>query len=228
HLTLYPQRIAATIVTFCEFGPSAWCSGTQSGDALYVEPRPCIARREAFLERWTAHALAAAINSDPQTFLERRPRLNPNGILNDNHLIFVDSGDVVALTPPEIKLVRQCNGTTSIHALIQSANGDRSAAARVNGGLDLMRNLIAKKILIAALEVPALEPFAFQTLREDIAAWNEGLARERWLRLADLLIKSSADFSEITEPNQRQQILSAARAKLSRLGAVRKPGQRSY
>src|SRR5205814_236227 len=72
-----------------------------------------------------------------------------------------------------------------------------------------------------------LEPFAFQTLREDIAAWNEGPARERWLRLADLLIKSSADFSEITEPNQRQQILSAARAQLSRLGAERKPGQRS-
>src|SRR5207302_7464298 len=46
-------------------------------------------------------------------------------------------------------------------------------------------------------------------------------------RLADLLIKSSADFSEITEPNQRQEILSAARAQLSRLGAERKPGQRS-
>ena len=203
HLLLYLQRIAAKNDTFGEFGPSAWGSATQNGSALNFEARPGIARREVFLERWTAHALAAAINSDPQTFLERRPRLNPNGILNDNRLIFVDSGDVVALTPSEIELVRQCNGTTSIHALIQSANGDRSAAARVNRGLDLMRNLIAKKILIAALEVPALEPFAFQTLREDIAAWNEGPARERWLRLADLLIKSSADFSEITEPNQR-------------------------
>ena len=95
------------------------------------------------------------------------------------------------------------------------------------GGLDVIRGLIDKKILIAALEVPALEPFAFQILREDIAAWNEGPARERWLPLADSLIKSSADFSGTTEPNQRQQILSAARAQLSQLGAERKPGQRS-
>ena len=227
HLLLYLQRIAAKNDTFGEFGPSAWGSDTQSGSALNFEPRPGIARREVFLERWTAHALAAAINSDPQTFLERRPRLNPNGILNDNRLIFVDSGDVIALTPSEIELVRQCNGTTSIHALIQSANGDRSAAAPVNGGLDVIRGLIDKKILIAALEVPALEPFAFQILREDIAAWNEGPARERWLPLADSLIKFSADFSGTTEPNQRQQISSAARAQLSQLGAERKPGQRS-
>src|SRR5437762_3376600 len=217
HLLLYLQRIAAKNDTFGEFGPSAWGSAIQSG-SLNFEPRPGIARREVFLERWTAYALTAAINSDPQTFLERRPRLNPNGILNDNRLIFVDSGDVVALTPSEIELVRQCNGTTSIHALIQSANGDRSPAAPVNRGLDVIRGLIDKKILIAALEVPALEPFAFQILREDIAAWNEGPARERWLPLADSLIKSSADFSGITEPNQRQQISSAARAQERRVG----------
>src|SRR5205823_4653007 len=156
HLLLYLQRIAAKNDTFGEFGPSAWGSAIQSG-SLNFEPRPGIARREVFLERWTAHALTAAINSDPQTFLERRPRLNPNGILSDNRLIFVDSGDVIALTPSEIELVRQCNGTTSIHALIQS----------------------------------------------------------------------SAHFSGRTEPNQRQQILSAARAQLSQLGAERNPSQRS-
>jgi len=68
HLLLYLQRIAAKNDTFGEFGPSAWGSDTQSGSALNFEPRPGIARREVFLERWTAHALAAAINSDPQTF----------------------------------------------------------------------------------------------------------------------------------------------------------------
>ena len=105
HLLLYLQRIAAKNDTFGEFGPSAWGSATQSGSALNFEPRPGIARREVFLERWTAHALAAAINSDPQTFLERRPRLNPNGILIHNRFVFADSGDVIALTPPEIELV---------------------------------------------------------------------------------------------------------------------------
>ena len=105
HLLLYLQRIAAKNDTFSEFGPSAWGSATQSGSALKFEPRPGIARREVFLERWTAHALAAAINSDPQTFLERRPRLNPNGILIHNRLVFADSGDVIALTSSEIELV---------------------------------------------------------------------------------------------------------------------------
>jgi len=56
HLLLYLQRIAAKNDTFGEFGPSAWGSAIQSG-SLNFEPRPGIARREVFLERWTAHAL---------------------------------------------------------------------------------------------------------------------------------------------------------------------------
>ena len=63
HLLLYLQRIAAKNDTFSEFGPSAWGSASQSGAALNFEPRPGIARREVFLERWTAHALAAAIKT---------------------------------------------------------------------------------------------------------------------------------------------------------------------
>jgi Lantibiotic dehydratase, N terminus len=227
HLLLYLQRIAAKNDTFSEFGPSAWGSASQTGSALNFEPRPGIARREVFLERWTAHALAAAINSDPQTFLEHRPRLNPNGILIDNRFVFMDSGLAIELTQQQVLILARCNGATPMHALIQSANGDRSASAPSDGGLNVIPGLIDKKILIAALEVPALEPFAFQILRDDIAAWREGAARERWLPLAHSLIKSTADFSGTTEPNQRQQILSAARAQLSQLGAERKPGQRS-
>ena len=79
HLLLYLQRIAAKNDTFSEFGPSAWGS-TQSGEsALSFEIHPGIARRDVFLERWTAHALAGGINADAETFLERCPRLNPSG-----------------------------------------------------------------------------------------------------------------------------------------------------
>ena len=227
HLLLYLQRIAAKNDTFSEFGPSAWGSTSQSGSALNFEPRPGIARREVFLERWTAHAIAAAINSDPQTFLERRPRLNPNGLFIGNRFVFVDSGDVIDLPSPEIEIIARCNGATPIHALIQSTNGDQPAAALVNGELDVIRGLIDKKILIAALEVPALEPFAFQILHDDIMTWRDGAARQRWLPLADSLVKSAADFSGTIEPTQRQQIFSAARQQLSEVGAERKPGQRS-
>lgn len=65
HLLLYLQRVAAKNDTFSEFGPSGW--GTISKNpAVFLAPRPGIVQREAFLERWVAHALAAAINSDPE------------------------------------------------------------------------------------------------------------------------------------------------------------------
>jgi Lantibiotic dehydratase, N terminus len=240
HLLLYLQRIAAKNDTFSEFGPSAWGSASQSGSALNFEPRPGIARREVFLERWTAQALAAAINSDPETFLERRPRLNPNGILIDNRFVFVDSGVAIELTPQELAILGRCDGAIPIHAFVAAGGASLSLPAAAGepaliqlakdtsaGELDVIRGLIDKKILIAALEVPALEPFAFQILHDDIAAWREGAARQRWLPLADSLIESAADFSGTTESSRRQQILSAARAQLSRIGAERKPGQRS-
>ena len=240
HLLLYLQRIAAKNDTFSEFGPSAWGSASQSASALNFQPRPGIARREVFLERWTAHALAAAINSDPETFLERRPRLNPNGIFIENRFVFADSGVATDLTPQELAILARCDGATPIHAFVADGGASSSLPAAAGepaliqpakdtsaGELDVIRGLIDKKILIAALEVPALEPFAFQILRDDIAAWREGAARQRWLPLADSFIKSAADFSETTEPDQRQKILSAAREQFSQLGAERKPGQRS-
>ncbi len=234
HLLLYLQRIAAKNDTFSEFGPSAWGSASQSGPALNFEPRPGIARREVFLERWTAHALAAAINSDPQTFLEHRPRLNPNGLLIDNRFVFVDSGTAIEISPQELPILARCNGATPMHTFVAAGGASSREPALIPpaedapaGELDVIRGLIDKKILIAALEVPALEPFAFQILHDDIAAWREGAARQRWLPLADSLVKSAADFSETTEPNQRQQIFAAARQQFSQLGTERKPGQRS-
>ena len=69
--------------------------------------------------------------------------------------------------------------------------------------LALVGGLLDKKILIAMLEVPALEPLAFQTLRDDIAAWHVGTARDRWLLFADSLIKCATDFAGTSEPTRR-------------------------
>ena len=66
HLLLYLQRIAAKNDTFSEFGPSGWGTTNPGIKSVAINPNPGIARREAFLERWVAHALAAAINSDPK------------------------------------------------------------------------------------------------------------------------------------------------------------------
>lgn len=217
HLVLYLQRVAAKNDTFSEFGPSAWGSARHGEPALTFETRPGISRRDVFLERWTAHALAAAINADPETRLERCPRVNPIGVLNGHRFVFADSGDVINLAPAELEIVSQCDGTTSIRALVRSANV----------GLDVISGLVEKKILIASVEVPALEPLAFQILRNEVATWPLDAARQRWLPIADSLIKCAADFGEIVDPTQRRQISSTARSHLARLGAERKPGQRS-
>src|SRR4029077_2456845 len=64
HLLLYLQRIAAKNDTFSRFGPSAWGKVDKKVRALTIDIQPGIARRDVFLERWTAHAVVAAINAD--------------------------------------------------------------------------------------------------------------------------------------------------------------------
>ena len=65
HLLLYLQRVATKNDTFSQFGPSGWGRADAECKGIELAPEAGIATREAFLERWTAHALAAAINSDP-------------------------------------------------------------------------------------------------------------------------------------------------------------------
>ena len=82
HLLLYLQRVAAKNDTFSEFGPSGWGTIAKNISGLGVAPEPGIAKREAFLERWTAHAIAAAINSDPENSNPKLavPALEPHAV----------------------------------------------------------------------------------------------------------------------------------------------------
>jgi hypothetical protein len=66
HLLLYLQRIAAKNDTFSEFGPSGWGTITNAKSGVSLAPEKGVAKRETFLERWVAHALAATINADPE------------------------------------------------------------------------------------------------------------------------------------------------------------------
>ncbi len=65
-LLLYFQRIAAKNDTFSEFGPSGWGRTNEKVTSLTLKPEPGVARRDSFMERWTAHGIAAAINADPE------------------------------------------------------------------------------------------------------------------------------------------------------------------
>ncbi len=82
HLVLYLQRVAAKNDTFSEFGPSGWGKIGKNVSGVGLKPQPGIARREAFLERWTAHAIAAAINGDPENSNPKLavPALEPHAV----------------------------------------------------------------------------------------------------------------------------------------------------
>jgi hypothetical protein len=82
HLALYLQRIAAKNDTFSEFGPSGWGKVGKKVSGIGLKPEPGIAKREAFLERWTAHAIATAINADPENSNPKLvvPALEPHAV----------------------------------------------------------------------------------------------------------------------------------------------------
>ena len=65
HLLLYLQRVCAKNDSLSSFGPEGWGTAGIAG-GIRVAPEPGIAKRETFLERWTAHAAAAAMNADPE------------------------------------------------------------------------------------------------------------------------------------------------------------------
>src|ERR1043166_2083626 len=140
HLLLYLQRVAAKNDTFSRFGPTTWGRINDSTSTLKIEIRPGIAMRDVFLERWTAHAVAASINADG----------------------------------PEIKV-----------------------------------------------EVPALQPHAFETLLDDVQKWKLIPEREKWLSLLQPIAALPKKFAAATKTEERQSIQDEGREKLRALGAVR-------
>jgi hypothetical protein len=145
HLLLYLQRIAAKNDTFSEFGPSGWGKIDKNISGMSISPTPGIAKREAFLERWTAHAVAAVVNADPQ-------------------------------------------GLT--------------------------------------LEVPALDPHAFDVLCSDVEKWPRGEARDKWMSILQPLAELPRRFVDSVEMQDRQSILRDARDRLQTIGATRNQSDR--
>ncbi len=98
HLLLYLQRIAGKNDTFSEFGPSGWGRSEKGFPGLALAPEAGFQRREAFVERWAAHAVAAAMNGDPLVRPELAPRLHPNGRLENGAWVSADHDDALPLS----------------------------------------------------------------------------------------------------------------------------------
>lgn len=212
HLLLYLQRIAAKNDSLSAFGPEGW--GTIEGDpaSLSLSPTPGIAARETFLERWTADGVAAAINADPETRMEIPPRLNPNGLLLGGRFRLTDTGEAIDLDAPAASLLQRIDSRTPAHSL----------------GVDpsILEELAAKRIVRWEMEVPALEPHAFDVLVADIAAWRDTPVRGRWLERLQPLAELPRKFAATEETAARIQIIDEADERLRQLGALPKTGTR--
>ncbi|MEY2526987.1 MAG: hypothetical protein QOE73_1758 [Verrucomicrobiota bacterium] len=212
HLLLYLQRIAAKNDGFSEFGPTGWGKIDKQIHGVKIDIQPGIAARETFLERWTAHATAAAMNADPEIFPELSPRRNPNGRIDQGKFVFTESGESVDLDSSQFELVERCDGATPIHGL--------------GAPVETVRALVDKKVLRCQVEVAALEPHAFAVLRDDVTKWRAGPTRERWLSILQPLAELPQKFGATARVQDRHQILQEARDRLQSLGAALKSGER--
>ncbi len=213
HLLLYLQRVAAKNDTFSEFGPSSWGRIDPATAGVQFDPAPGITERDAFLERWTANAVAAAINSDPEVFPELRPRPNPIGLMIDDNFIFTDTGEAHQVGASGAAVLVRCDGNTPVYAFAEST--------------DIIRDLVARRVLVAAVEIPALDPFAFEALHREVANWRPGAVRDRWLPMVRSLAELPRKFAASSKTEQRQQILREASERLAAVGANPIAGRRS-
>lgn len=215
HLLLYLQRVCAKNDTFSEFGPSAWGRVVdEAREHLAVDCSCEIASREAFLERWTGHAIAAAISADPDTRDELAPRVNPSGLIANGRFVFTDTGESIELDAAAAELVAKCDGVTPLHAL----GVDAATLARLE----------AAGVLHIDMQVPALEPHAAHLLVDDVAKWRaDNPARGRWLRLLEPLAALPKKFAASEDAGARAETMNEARERLRELGASRTAAQRS-
>ncbi len=209
HLALYLQRVCAKNDSLSEFGPQGW--GTIASEAaaprLQLSPLPGIAARETFLERWTAHGLAAALNADPEIRPELSPRLNPAGRLEEASFLRLDSNESVPITAAEHELLLKCDGLTPAYALQADSK--------------ILASLVQRGILLWQVEVPALDAHAFDVLVSDVRGWREGSARTRWLERLEPIAGLPQTFAGAKGTDLRAQVMDEARRRLGDLGSAR-------
>ncbi|HEX8281124.1 MAG TPA: hypothetical protein VF551_07090, partial [Chthoniobacterales bacterium] len=213
HLLLYLQRISAKNDTFSEFGPSAWSRFDAAVDGAEFRAEPGVSKRDTFLERWTSHAVAATLNRDEEIRPELKPQVNPNGCLERGIFILTDTNDRILLDPDTLALLQRCDGQTPAHAL--------------GVPLPVLQRLADRGLLRWQVDVPALDPHAFETLIADVSAWRETPARARCLALLEPIAELPTRFEAETDPLARIDIISAARERLGKLGAEHAVSQRS-
>ncbi len=212
HLLLYLQRVCAKNDTFSKFGPSAWGKAIADSKGFEFSADAEITKRESFLERWTAHAVAAAVNQDLEAKAEMAPRLNPNGRMEENAFFLTETNERILLDPETLVALRQCDGNKSAHKLPLS--------------MERLHQLARQNIIRWQLEIEAMEPRAFEAMLESIRHWRDTPARARWLEMLEPIAALPASFLQTTDVKKRIALMDDGRQRLTSLGIEQKNSQR--
>jgi hypothetical protein len=212
HLLLYLQRVCAKNDTLSEFGPGGWGKINQDLVGISLSPVPGVATRETFLERWTAHGVAAALNADPAVRAELSPRLHPNGRIDRNQFVFADTSEATLLDTKNVEILLRCDGATPAYSF-----GDE---------IEALEEFAAQNMIRWEVEVPALDPHAFDVLFADILRWRDNPVRGRWLALLEPIVALPSRFAQAKETISRGQTMDEARRQLQNLGTARETSDR--
>lgn len=212
HLLLYLQRVCAKNDTLSEFGPGGWGTINRDMPGIRLTPEAGIAAREVFLERWTAHGVAATLNSDPEIRVELSPRVHPNGLIDGDQFVFTDTAETTPLDPRTVEILLRCDGVTPAYSF-----GEEIAA---------LEQLAAQNMIRWEVEVPALDPHAFDVLISDILRWRDSPVRARWLELLQPIAALPSKFAQAKETASRAEIMDEARRQLASLGTARETSDR--
>ena len=210
HLLLYLQRVCAKNDSLSEFGPEGW--GTIGPGPLILAPLPGITERETFIERWAAHGVAAAMNADLEIRVELAPRLNPNGRVEGDQFVFTDKSETHPLDSESAEVLRRCDGIKPAHTF--------------GNQIQLLEQLAGKGMIRWQVEVPALEPHAFDVLVSDVQNWRDTPVRQRWLSLLEPIAALPSKFAHAGDTASRAAIMDEARRRLHELGSARETTDR--
>ena len=202
-LLMYVQRVAAKNETLSAYGPLSWGRVDPAVRGLRLSPTPGM-RREAFFERWVAEVVAAAMRADPSTRPEEAPRAHPNGRLEGDAFVRLDTGERIPLDDEARRLLARCDGRTPAHAL---------------GAPERLAALADEGAVLWGVECPAFVLDRVAALRDRVAAWRDGEARRRWLPALASLAEVPARFAAAAGAAERRRILDEARGRLEALGA---------
>jgi hypothetical protein len=201
-LALWLQRVCAKNDTISRFGPSAWGRIDPAEPGARLAPRPGIARRTAWVERWVVRAVIDAIQRDPDTRAELAPRAVAAGR---------DPAAQAQLAPDARALLARCDGRTPAHAL---------APAGAPAPLAQLAQLADAGLVRWRLEAVFIDNDPLGTLAADVAAWRPGPPRARWSAVVERLAALAAALAAAPDAAARGAAIAACHELLAELGAA--------